>query len=158
MWAPPDVSQCENVLFGMLRITVSAIWGYISCECIKLVTSTCIYHRVNWPNTLLNMGVHTSHTPDSMIPWRTALLNFLLNLQAEDFYSNVTVVDEATLAMALDIVSELAIYTDPTSISIFPRDLNTSNYVITNTVDLLLLSLEQGGTTDITAVCSLLRQ
>jgi len=86
------------------------------------------------------------------------LLNFLLNLQAEDFYSNVTVVDEATLAMALDIVSELAIYTDPTSISIFPRDLNTSNYVITNTVDLLLLSLEQSGTTDITAVRSLLGQ
>ena len=81
-----------------------------------------------------------------------------LILQAEDFYSNVTVVDEATLAMALDIVSELAIYTDPTSISIFPRDLNTSNYIITNTVDLLLLSLEQSGTTDITAVCSLLRQ
>ena len=24
-WAPPDVSQCENVLFGMLRITVSVI-------------------------------------------------------------------------------------------------------------------------------------
>ena len=81
-----------------------------------------------------------------------------LILQAEDFYSNVTVVDEATLAMALDIVSELAIYTDPTSISIFPRDLNTSNYVITNTVGLLLLSLEQSGTTDITAVRSLLGQ
>ena len=81
-----------------------------------------------------------------------------LILQAEDFYSNVTVVDEANLGMALDIVSELAIYTDPTSISIFPRDLNTSNYIITNTVDLLLLSLEQGGTAYITAVRALLRQ
>jgi len=137
-----------------------------NCKCdlrvyllwVYWISNKYIYHRVNWPNTLLNMGVHTSHTPDSMIPWRTALLNFLLNLQAEDFYSNVTVVDEATLAMALDIVSELAIYTDPTSISIFPRDLNTSNYVITNTVDLLLLSLEQSGTTDITAVRSLLGQ
>ena len=66
----------------------------------------------------------------------------------------MAVVDEATLAMALDIVSELTTLTEPTTVSIFPRDLNTSNYIITNTVDLLLLSLDQGGATDIIAVRS----
>jgi len=66
----------------------------------------------------------------------------------------VTVVDEAALAMALDIVSELTTLTEPTTVSIFPRDLNISNYIITNTVDMLVLSLDQGVTMDIIAVRS----
>ena len=70
----------------------------------------------------------------------------------------MTVVDDETLSAILDIVSNLTILTQPTTLSIFPRDLNTSNYIITNTVDLLLLSLDQGGATDIIAVRSLLRQ
>ena len=79
-------------------------------------------------------------------------------LQAEALFSNVTVVDNVTIAMALMFVSSLVTITQPTTISIFPRDLNTTNYVITNTVDLLIRNLDQGGATNISAVCSLLRQ
>jgi len=68
----------------------------------------------------------------------------------------VTVVDNVTVAQALMVVDQLANITVPTNTSIFPRDLNTSNYIITNTVDLLILNFNQGGTTNITAVCSLL--
>ena len=79
-------------------------------------------------------------------------------LQAEALFSNVTVVDNVTVAMALTFVSNLATITQPTTISIFPRDLNTTNYIVTSTVDLLIMNLDQGGTTNITAVCSLLRE
>ena len=50
-WAPPDVSQCENVAFAMLRITVSVINCFvyeitcktlISCEYTKFETTTII--------------------------------------------------------------------------------------------------------------------
>ena len=54
------------------------------------------------------------------------------------------------------VVDQLANITVPTDTSIFPRDLNTSNYIITNTVDLLITNFNQGGTTDLTAVCLLL--
>jgi len=70
----------------------------------------------------------------------------------------VTVVDNVTVAQALMIVDQLANITVPTDTSIFPRDLNTSNYIITNTVNLLIVNFNQGGTTNITAVCSLLWQ
>jgi len=79
------------------------------------------------------------------------LLKFLYFLQAEELYS-VTVVDNETLSAVLGVVNNLATLTEPTTISIFPRDLNTSNYIITNTVDLLLLRLDQGGATHVTAV------
>ena len=79
-------------------------------------------------------------------------------LQAEAIFSNVTVVDNVTVAEALMVVDQLANITVPTNTSIFPRELNTSNYIITNTVDLLILNFNQGGTTNITAVCSLLWQ
>lgn len=52
--------------------------------------------------------------------------------------------------MALQIVNDLAIFTEPTSVSIFPRDLNTSNFVLTNTLDLLYRNLEETGITTIT--------
>jgi len=52
--------------------------------------------------------------------------------------------------MALQIVNDLAIFTEPTSVSIFPRDLNTSNFVITNTLDLLYRNLDETGITTIT--------
>ena len=68
----------------------------------------------------------------------------------------MTVVDNVTVAEALMVVDQLANITVPTNTSIFPRELNTSNYIITNTVDLLILNFNQGGTTNITAVCSLL--
>jgi len=68
----------------------------------------------------------------------------------------VTVVDNVTVAQALMVVDQLANITVPTDTSIFPRDLNTSNYIITNTVNLLTVNFNQGGTTNITAVCSLL--
>ena len=64
----------------------------------------------------------------------------------------MNVVDDEMLAMAMTLVRRLAIITEPTTISIFPRDLNTTNYVITNTVDLLTINLDQGGTTNIAAV------
>ena len=86
----------------------------------------------------------------------TLCWNFFI-LQAEELYSVVTVVDNETLSAVLDVVSNLTTLTEPTTASIFPRDLNTSNYIVTNTVDLLLLSLDQGRTTHVTAVCSLLR-
>ena len=73
-------------------------------------------------------------------------------LQAEELFSNVTVVDDEMLAMTLTLVRRLAIITEPTTISIFPRDLNTTNNVITNTVNLLTINLDQGGTTDIASV------
>ena len=68
----------------------------------------------------------------------------------------MTVVDNATVAQALTLVKDLATSTVPTDTSIFPRDLNTSNYIITNTVDLLIVNFNQGGTTDVTVVCLLL--
>ena len=81
---------------------------------------------------------------------------FLLFSQAEAIFCNVTVVDNATVTQALMVVKDLATSTERANTSIFPRDLNTSNYIITNTVDLLILNFNQGGTTNITAVCSLL--
>jgi len=81
-----------------------------------------------------------------------------LFLQAEAIFSDVTVVDNVTVAQALMVVDQLANITEPTTFSIFPRDLNTSNYIITNTVDLLITDFNQGGTTDLTAVCLLLLQ
>ena len=72
--------------------------------------------------------------------------------QAEELFSNVNLVDDETLAMALTLIRRLAIITQPRTISIFPRDLNTTNYVITNTVDLITINLDQGGTTDIASV------
>jgi len=81
-----------------------------------------------------------------------------LFLQAEGIFSNVTVVDNVTVAEALIVVNNLNNLTVPTDTSIFPRDLNTSNYIITNTVDLLITNFNQGGTTDLTAVCLLLLQ
>jgi len=83
---------------------------------------------------------------------------FYVFLQAEAIFSNVTVVDNVTVAEALMVVDQLANITEPTTFSIFPRDLNTSNYIITNTVDLLITNFNQGGTTDLTAVCLLLLQ
>ena len=76
--------------------------------------------------------------------------------QAEAIFCNVTVVDNARVAQALMVVKNLATSTEPANTSIFPRDLNTSNYIITNTVDLLIVNFNQGGTADITAVCLLL--
>ena len=58
--------------------------------------------------------------------------------------------NEATLSMALQIVNDLATFTEPTAVSIFPRDLNTSNFVLTNTLDLLYRNLEETGITTIT--------
>jgi len=83
-------------------------------------------------------------------------LFFIFFSQAEAIFSNVTVVDNVTVAQALMVVDQLANITVPTNTSIFPRGLNTSNYIITNTVDLLISNFNQGGTTNITAVCSLL--
>ena len=85
-----------------------------------------------------------------------AFLFLIFFSQAEAIFSNVTVVDNVTVAEALMVVDQLANITVPTNTSIFPRELNTSNYIITNTVDLLILNFNQGGTTNITAVCSLL--
>jgi len=81
---------------------------------------------------------------------------FLFFSQAEAIFCNVTAVDNATVTQALMVVKDLATSTEPANTSIFPRDLNTSNYIITNTVDLLIVNFNQGGTTDITAVCLLL--
>ena len=101
--------------------------------------------------TRLFIEVNASHLHG---PFKNCLLNLS---QADELFSNVTVVDSASVAVALGLVSDLVVITQPTTISIFPRDLNTTNYVITNTVDFLITNLDQGGTTNVTAVCSLFR-
>ena len=59
-------------------------------------------------------------------------------------FSNTTVITAETIALTLGVTEQLATATK-TGIeeleSIFPRDLNTTNYVLDNTIDLLIRSL-----------------
>ena len=67
----------------------------------------------------------------------------ILPFQAEDIFSNQPVDMNAAIEIVQDVV--IATKREGTGVSLFPRDLSTTNLVLTNVVDILLNGLEVEG-------------
>ena len=59
---------------------------------------------------------------------------------------------------ASGLVDQLVVITEPTQTSIFPQDLNTTNFVLTTVIDSLISNLNETGTANVLDVSLFFRQ
>ena len=50
---------------------------------------------------------------------------------------------------ARSLVDQLVVITEPTLTSIFPQDLNTTNFILTTAIDSLIVNLNETGTANV---------
>ena len=76
------------------------------------------------------------------------------SLQAEDIFNNRSVDANQALELVQEVVAAVS-SRERSGFSLFPRDLNTTNIILTNTVEILTDSLEtEGGTMSSSEVCA----
>ena len=68
----------------------------------------------------------------------------LLSIQAGDIFSNLSIDANQALELVQEVVDAVSSRTRG-GFSLFPRDLNITNIILTNTVDILTDSLESEG-------------
>ena len=61
------------------------------------------------------------------------------------------------VGQARSLVDQLVVITEPTLTSIFPQDLNTTNFILTTAIDSLIVNLNETGTANVLDVSLFIR-